>query len=177
MPLQNNATYTGTTPLNWAVGTIVTAPAAQAESDFYSITPDLGITSHYNNLNAGDTVRLFSVAVDTVFDCSQGIRIFDNGSDPGSSAAGMGGADFSNGFTMGSTSQIYSANSTQLFPPEPLIVSISNACSDGVEIDLTAETSTCQTPMTYSWTGPAGFTATTEDVNITPGNNCQQWYL
>ena len=34
MPLQSNATYTGTTPLTWAKGTPVTAPAAQPESDF-----------------------------------------------------------------------------------------------------------------------------------------------
>lgn len=168
MPLQSNATYTGTTPLTWSAGTPIIAPAAQPESDFYSITPDLGITSHYNDLAAGDTVRIFSIAVDTVFDCSQGIRIYENGVDPDSNAPGMGMADFSNGFTLGSITQIYSANSTQLYPPQPLIVSITNACSDGVEIDLTAETSTCQDSLTYSWTGPDSYTSTTEDVNITP---------
>ena len=168
MPLQGNATYGGTTPLTWSAGTPIVAPAAQPESDFYSITPDLGITSHYNDLSAGDTVKIFSIATDTVFNCSQGIRIYENGVDPDSDAPGMGMADFSNGFTLGSIAQIYSANSTQLYPPEPLIVSITNACSDGVEIDLTAETSTCQEPMTYSWTGPDGFTSTSEDVNITP---------
>ncbi len=168
MPLQSNATYTGTIPLTWAAGTPVVAPAAQPESDFYSITPDLGITSHYNDLAAGDTIKLFSIQTDTVYDCSSGIRIYENGVDPDSDAPGMGMADFSNGFTLGSIAQIYSANSTQLYPPEPLIVSITNACSDGVEIDLTAETSSCQTPLTYSWTGPDGFTSTSEDVNITP---------
>ncbi len=169
MPLQNNATYTGTVPLTWAAGTPVIAPAAQPESDFYSITPDLGgTTAHYNNLAAGDTVRIFSISVDTVFDCSQGIKIYENGVDPDSNAPGMGFADFSNGFTLGNINQIYSANSTQLFPPEPTVISITNACSDGVEIDLTAETSTCQTPLTYAWTGPDGYTGTSEDVNITP---------
>ncbi|MDF1698560.1 MAG: Ig-like domain-containing protein [Saprospiraceae bacterium] len=169
MPLQNNATYTGTVPLTWAAGTPVISPAAQPESDFYSITPDLGgITAHYNNLAAGDTVKIFSIAVDTVSNCSQGIRIYENGSDPDSNAEGMGMADFSNGFTLGSINQIYSANSTQLYPPEPAIISISNACSDGVEIDLTAETSTCQDSLTFAWTGPDGYTGTSEDVNITP---------
>jgi uncharacterized protein YjdB len=168
MPLQSNATYTGTTPLTWSSGSPIIAPTAQPESDFYSITPDLGITSHYNDLAAGDTVKIFSISVDTVFACAVGIRIFENGVDPDSDAAGMGFADFSNGFTLGSITQIYSANSTQLYPPEPLIVSITNACSDGVEIDLTAETSTCQNPLTYSWTGPDSYTGTTEDVSITP---------
>jgi len=168
MPLQSNSTYTGVTPLTWSKGTPIIAPASQPESDFHSITPDLGITSHYNDLAAGDTVKIFSISVDTVFDCALGIRIYENGVDPDSDAAGMGMADFSNGFTLGSINQIYSANSTQNYPPQPLIVSISNACSDGVEIDLTAETSTCQGPMTYSWTGPDSYTSTTEDVDITP---------
>ena len=166
MPLQSNATYTGTVPLTWSAHTPVVAPAAQPASDFYSITPDLGVTSHYNNLAAGDTIKLFSISVDTVFDCSQEIRIFENGVDPCVDCPGMGSADFSNGFTLGSVTQIYSANSTQLYPPEPLIVSIKNACSEGVEIDLTAETSTCQMPMSYFWTGPNGYTSTTEDVSL-----------
>jgi len=168
MPLQNNATYTGTEPLQWSASIPVVAPAAHPGSDFYSITPDLGVTSHYNNLQAGDTVKLFSISVDTIFDCSQGIRIYENGIDPDCDAPGMGMADFSNGFTLGSISQIYSANSTQLYPPEPFIVSISNGCSSGIEIDLTAETSLCQLPFSYAWTGPDGYTGTTEDVYISP---------
>ena len=165
MPLQSNANYTGTLPLTWSAGTPIMAPPSQPQSDFYSITPDLGITSHYNNLAAGDTVKLFSMAVDTIFNCSQGIRIFENGVDPNS---GLGGADFNNGFTLGSINQIYNTNSTQLYPSEPEIISISNSCSNGVEIDLTAETSTCQLPFSYAWTGPDGYIGTTEDVLVSP---------
>ena len=33
---------------------------------------------------------------------------------------------------------------------------------------MTAETSTCQAPLTFSWTGPDGFTSTSEDVSISP---------
>ena len=108
-----------------------------------------GITAHYNNLAAGDTAKIFSIAVDTIFNCSQGIRIFENGVDPDSDAPGMNGADFSNGFTIGGFTQLYNDNSTQVFPPEPAIISISNACSDGIEIDLTAETSICQAPLAF----------------------------
>jgi len=166
MPLQSNAAYTGTVPLTWAAKWSIISPAAQSWSDFYSITPELGITSHYNNLNAGDTVKLFSIAVDTIFDCSQGIRIFENGIDPDSQAPGMGFADYSNGFTLGSISQIYSDNSSQKYPPQPEIVSITNGCNNGIEIDLTAETSTCQMPMTYAWTGANLYFATTEDISL-----------
>ncbi len=168
MPLQSNATYTGTIPLTWSAGTPVVSPAAQPESDFYSITPDLGITSHYNDLAAGDAIKIFSFAVDTIFNCSEGIRIFENGVDPDSDQPGMGMADFSNGFLLGSINQIYNGNSTQIYPPEPEIVSITNSCSNGLEIDLTAETSACQEPLSFSWTGPDGYSGTTEDVNITP---------
>jgi len=168
MPLHNNQFYTSTTPLTWSASTPVVSPAAQPESDFYSITPDLGITSHYNNLAAGDTIKLFSIAVDTIFDCSEGIRIYENGIDPDSDAPGMGMADFGNGFTLGNIDQIYSGNSTQAYPPEPEVISIINACENGIEIDLTAETSDCQGPLSYSWTGPDGYASTSEDVNITP---------
>jgi len=168
MPLLSNANYTGTVPLTWSKGSPVIAPAAQPESDFYSITPDLGITAHYNNLSAGDTIKLFSIAVDTVFDCSQGIRIYENGVDPCDECPGMGMADFSNGFTLGSINQIYSDNSTQLYPFQPEVLSITNACSNGVEIDLTAETSDCKIPMSYFWTGPNGYVSTEEDVSISP---------
>ena len=80
----------------------------------------------------------------------------------------MGMADFSNGFTIGTVNQIYNDNSPQVYPPVPEIISIINTCSDGVEIDLTVDTSICQGPMTYAWTGPDGYTSTTEDINITP---------
>ena len=73
---------------------------------------------------AGDTVRVFSFAVDNVFNCSQGIRIYENGVDPPSSEPSMNGADFSNGFTLGGTSQLYNANSTQEYTPIPVIASI-----------------------------------------------------
>ncbi|MBK9152565.1 MAG: hypothetical protein IPM26_16985 [Saprospiraceae bacterium] len=63
MPLQNNQTYTGTTPLVWVKSSTVVAPAAEPQSDFISITPTLSPTSFYNNLAPGDSVRLFSLNI------------------------------------------------------------------------------------------------------------------
>ncbi len=168
MPLQNNQTYGGTVPLTWQTSSIVDAPAAQPESKFISIVPVLSPAAQYNNISSGDTIKLFSFTVSSIVNCGSGIRIFENGSDPTSSDAGMGGSDFSNGFTIGGTSQLYNANSTQLFPPSPVIVSATTTCSNGIEIDLTARTTSCQTPLTYAWTGPNSYTSTTQDVSIIP---------
>src|SRR5690606_35726113 len=81
---------------------------------------------------------------------------------------GMGGGDFSNGYTIGGVQNRYNANSTQRNPPVPLIVSATTTCSSGIEIDLTASTSLCQAPLSYQWTGPFSYSDTLEDVNIFP---------
>ncbi|MGB4841252.1 MAG: hypothetical protein WBP08_19750, partial [Saprospiraceae bacterium] len=83
MPLQNNQNYTGTTPLRWILSSSVLAPGAEPQSDFYGITPTLSPASFYNNLVAGDTIRLFSLAISPVPNCGSGIRIFRNDIDPG----------------------------------------------------------------------------------------------
>jgi uncharacterized protein YjdB len=171
MPLQANQTYTGTVPTSWNITSSVVAPGAQPESNFYSITPSLSPAAQYNNLNSGDTVKIFSFTLSAITQCGSGIRIYQNGSDPSSSADGMGGSDFSNGFTIGGTQQRYNANSTTLFPPKPVIVSATTTCGSGIEINLTARTSTCQTPLTYAWTGPDGYSSTNEDVSIVPATS------
>ncbi len=165
-PLVDNTNLDGTVPSNWVISAPTVAPAAQPGSDFYSITPSLAPTSRYNVLNSGDTVKVFSLQLDSTFSCAEGIRIYENGVDPTSSDIGMNNLDYSNGFTIGNTLQRYNENSTQVYPPKPVIVSAIVECSDGIEIDLTAYTPACQLPLTYSWTGPAGYTSTTEDVSI-----------
>jgi len=107
MPLQNNQNFTGTIPLEWAFGGEVYAPAAQPQNDFYSIVPTLAPASFYNNLQPGDIVTLFSFTSDGY---SPEVRFFENGVDPGPSAPGMIGADFSNGFTIGGLNQLYNGN-------------------------------------------------------------------
>ncbi|MBK9256234.1 MAG: carboxypeptidase regulatory-like domain-containing protein [Saprospiraceae bacterium] len=167
MPLQNNGSYTGTIPLIWQISNIITSPAAEPQSDFYGITPTLSPTSHYNNLAAGDTIRLFALNINPTTNCGAGIRIYQNGIDPGSSDPGMEGGDFSNGFTVGSPNQAYAGNAPKVNPPPPVLNAVSG-CSLGVEVDLTATTSACQSPLSYSWTGPNGYTGTTQDVSINP---------
>ena len=166
-PIQNNQTYTGTTPMTWQKGSVVLAPAVEPQSDFHSIVPTLVPSAFFNNLVAGDTVRLFSLNISPMPNCASGIRVFRNGIDPSSSAPGMGGGDFSNGYTVGGTAQRYRATLPQRNPPPPAL-SAGSACSTGLEIDLTATSSACQTPLTYVWSGPNGFSGTSQDVFINP---------
>ena len=167
MPLQNNQSYTGTVPLKWTLGTPVVNPAASPGNDFYGITPTLSPASFYNNLAPGDTVKIFALNISPITECGVGVRLFINGSDPASNAPGMGGGDFSNGFTIGGSTQIYDTNAPKVDPPPP-VISAMNMCTSDLFIDLDAATSACQDPLTYEWSGPAGYSSTDEDVSI-PG--------
>jgi hypothetical protein len=109
MPLQNNADYKSTKPLSWVHSTSVKSPMAQPLNDFYNIAPVLSPTSFYNNLMVGDIVKLFSFKIFPIPDDIEQVRLFQNGIDP-SSDEGMGGADFSQIFTIGSATNVYSSN-------------------------------------------------------------------
>lgn len=110
MPLQSNQNYAGTVPCEWKIVTSILSPEAKPNSDFYAIVPTLSPTAHYNNLNQGDTIKLFSIKMDTIVGCASDIRLFKNDSDPDSSAPGMQGSDYSNGFTIGGINQLYVGN-------------------------------------------------------------------
>jgi len=68
------------------------------ENDIYIFSPSLDETSTYNDLSAGDSIKLFSVYIDNITNCGQQIRIFQNGVDPGKLEPSMGFLDFSNDF-------------------------------------------------------------------------------
>jgi uncharacterized protein YjdB len=168
MPLLNNSLYAGTVPIDWQKGSVVVNDPALPGYDFISITPYIDLqTFSYNDLNAGDTIKLFSLNTSPIVSCGDEIRMFENGVDPSSSDL-AGGTDFSNGYTIGSTDQLYEANSTEFHPPAPTLVSLTNQCGNGIEIDLTAYTSACQGPLTFEWDGPDSYTSTLEDVIIQP---------
>jgi SdrD B-like domain/Bacterial Ig domain len=163
MPLTGNSGLAGTVPLKWSVASIVSNPVTG--KDYISITPTLSPTAHYNTIVQGDSVRIFSVTITPVNNCGENIRIYVNGVDPPSTDPNMSGGDFSNGFTIGGITQKYDRNITAKQPPKPVLNAVPT-CSNGLEIDLAATTSACQTPLTYAWTGPNGFISTMQDVNI-----------
>ena len=131
MPLQNNQGYSGSLPLEWTQGAAIFSPAAQPENDLYSITPYLIPASFYNNLQTGDIVTLFSF---TSGEYSPEVRFFENGVDPGPSAPGMIGGDFSNGFTLGSPVQIYNGNLVE-------------SCTTSVEDELSSNANVFPNPF------------------------------
>jgi len=173
-PIQNNQNYTGTLPTEWSYGTPAINPAASPGLDFYPTAPKLAPASFFNNLTEGDTVNIFSVDIGIMPNCAEQIRPFINGSDPGPGEPGMGGGNFSNGYTLGSPTQLYNVNQPTVPPPAP-VVEIMNMCiNDGIQLDATATTSTCQEPLTFSWSGPNGYTGTDEDVSVVPATAADQ---
>lgn len=54
--------------------------------------------------------------MDTIVGCASNIRLFENDSDPDSSAPGMQGSDYSNGFTVGGSLNCMQA---MLYPRHP----------------------------------------------------------
>lgn len=167
-PRYNNIAGGSLDSVQWTSGSQVINPPDAPGFDFYGFTPVLQAATAHNTLISGDTVKLFSVFIGPTVDCGQEIRLYENGSDPGPTST-MGFSDFSNAYRMSQAgSNVYSGNSNMQYPPSPLLLNAPPTCAGGVEIDLTASTSTCQGNLTYSWTGPNGFTSTAEDVSIVP---------
>ena len=83
----------------WGDNTRVFAPTVDTNHDFHSITTD-GIMMAY--FNAGEEALLFTFQL-PLENCVEGIRIFENGSDPQAADTGMYGSDFRNYFASGFT--------------------------------------------------------------------------
>lgn len=109
MPLQNNQNFAGTKPLEWSKGNSVKSPYVIPDYDIYSIVPILSPASHFNNLNTGDTVKLFSLKIKLASGCLEDIRLYDEKIAPPDSPAFLG-ADFSQGITIGGTKRLYTGN-------------------------------------------------------------------
>jgi Secretion system C-terminal sorting domain/Bacterial Ig-like domain (group 2) len=125
MPLIDNFNYNGMTPLKWLIINTVSSPISMPKYDFISIVPQLALsTSRYNDLQEGDSVRLFSVRANPMPSCLSEIRLYENGKDPISSAPGMQGGDFSQAFTIGSIIAKFDKNLAPQGMPAPIDFSI-----------------------------------------------------
>ncbi len=171
MPLQANQNYTGTKPLTWFVNNFLSSPQSQPQSDFIGIAPVLNPTSFFNNIKAKDTIMLFRASISGLSKCSEGVRIYENGKDPDSSAPGMNGGDFSNGYTMGSLDQKYSGNVKTKGPSLPIVKNLMTDCSNGLSISFTTSLLPCHGSNTFLWKGPNGFTTTNQNVSIPNATN------
>ncbi len=161
--LYNPKIINTTNPLTWSQSEFLISPCAQPQHDFYSFIPDITSIGKYDHLNPNDTIKLFSININPFPTCGSEVRLWENGVDPPSHAPCMSGADFNNGFTIGSFIQLYQSNAPQGYPEGP----DHNAevlCKEGINIDLNADFPACTGPIDYTWTGPNGFSSNVEDV-------------
>lgn len=165
MPLVDNINYKGSKPAKWNISNSIKKPASMSNSDIFSIVPSLTPTAFYNDLNEGDEVKLFSVSISPLPKCAEGVRLFDNESDPTSADSGMHGGDFRNGFTIGSAEQKYAANYMNENPllPSGQLVDANVVLEND---NFTLEAGNWSNAVSYQWTGPNGFTSNEKNISI-----------
>ena len=158
MPLRDNQSYRSSEPVAWEITNELEQPAELSNSRLVSISPILAPTAFYNDLEAGDEVKLFSLKVNPIENCASGVRLFENGKDPISASEGMMGADFSNGFTIGGVQQKYAGNSASLLPTPPQFVTLESTSNKyGINFSaVTPKGSECQSSVEYEVFGPKG---------------------
>lgn len=164
MPLRDNQSFRSSEPVSWEITNELEQPTDLNESRLVSISPVLAPTAFYNDIKAGDEIRLFSLKVNPITNCGEGVRLFDNQKDPKSIADGMMGADFSNGFTIGGVGQKYAGNALSESPIPPSFVYVSTKNRTGVNFEAqSVKGSACQSDLTYEVFGPNGRIGSMED--------------
>lgn len=103
-------------PQTWYINATVESPGITPERDYFTVETPWTPVSRYNNLSEGDSVKLFSISIDTDDPCS--IRLFDNENDPGPLDAGFFGADFSNTIIIGGSTNSFNKVKESLVVPE-----------------------------------------------------------
>jgi hypothetical protein len=106
-PLIDNIDNNGTEPNGWQIFNRLKSPDEAPGLNFYSISPKLAPTSHYNDLFEGDKVKIFSVKSAPIDTCTYKLRMFDNTID---TIIGTTNGDYRNGFSVGGIMQLYSGN-------------------------------------------------------------------
>lgn len=165
------------TPATWTATTSKNAPAATPLKSYHGVTNSISPTTLFATATQGDSIHLFSFLLKDLNDgstvdysCNEiEVRPFESSTDPGSTAPGMDGQNYNCGFTFLLPGQTYFGNLPTVYPAAPQL-SAEVVCSDNLNIDLTAITSTCQSPLEYMWSGPS-YSGTTEDVLISPATN------
>lgn len=159
----------------WYLTGRTNSPALDPAHDYISFTANISNPAYYrkNNttatISAGDSIKIFSLKITgTSTQCGLDLRLFDNGKDLNSTQ--LGGANYSNGFTMGNLLQKYNSNLPQKGGSLPKITDLSTSCNSSIEINIEANTSVCQSPLSYEWTGPNSYQSTSQDVSISNSN-------
>ncbi len=162
LPLKDNQNYTGTIPATWNIG------ASEFDVngtgiDYHPIVPQTSPSAQYNDLVAGDTLKVFSINVSDNTECGIGVRFFQNGVD-----MNVGGGNVNSSFKIGTPIEQYEGNNPIQYPTGPYIPTPIVNVENGISIDFTPNTISCQAPFTQSWSGPNNYSSTNEDVLINP---------
>lgn len=166
MPLKTNQGYGGTIPAPWNAGSY-TQNVEGLGIDYYTVSPNLGVSSQYNDLAEGDTIKIFSMSISNLQECGQGVRLFENGVDINN----VNGGDWSNGFTIGGTSEDFQGVHPVKYSTGPNFAPPAIISEGVVSIDLDSPTGSCSAPYTFAWTGPDGYMSSNEDVLIDPATS------
>lgn len=158
MPLMDNQNRSSSSPSEWSVSNEIENPYQLDGKRLISIVPELLPAAFYNDLQAGDEVRLFSFQVSPMTACASDVRLYDNQKDPSSLGKGMGGADFRNAFTIGGVDQKYVMNGETVGPDGPTITDVTFSMKGKMSLDIqtTAPASDCQKGITYNVVAPNG---------------------
>lgn len=159
-PFINNIKERGTKVAPWSISNFAFAPESSSEVDVYGITPKTYPVAAYHDLVEGDEVVLFSLSISPIVDCAKDVRIFDLSKDPSSSAKGMYGSDYRNGFTIGGAEQKFGQFESTITPLNDFVKDFDIVYGKTTEItySLNSDLSQCQKDLTYAWKAPNGRT-------------------
>lgn len=89
----------------WSNDKFILAPSSSVDNDFHTVSSSGGVV----NFIANQGLLLFSFTLaDGV--CRDGVRLYNNGSDPDINAAGFNGLDFKNSMVSVNNVQVYNSN-------------------------------------------------------------------
>ncbi|MFN8318098.1 MAG: Ig-like domain-containing protein [Saprospiraceae bacterium] len=158
----------GTTPIRYEIAPPTVTPVNCNSQKFHRIYPNITPTAYFpEGLKAGDTLALFSLQSDkATARCGFDIRLYENGVDPDASDPNMQGNDFSNGFTMGSPTQLYNGNLAQVGSPGPVMTGLDFDLAQNLTLTPHFASRSCGGTNNYAWTGPQGFSSVNQSIFI-----------
>lgn len=154
MPLKNNTNYEGKDAISWVIKNSGNVIEANPYTDFVTVGASSTSSAHYNNINEGAEVKLFSLSIAPNTDCGSSVRISEKGLDP------IAKGELSNTFSLGSKDDLYYENERAI-STEPSLVKSVKATADKGKLTLSTDVTLNETyaPYSYLWSGPNDFKA------------------
>ncbi len=169
----------GTTPIRYEMVPPTVTPANCSSQKFHRIYPNITPTAYFpEGLSAGDTLALFSLKSDkATVRCGFDIRLYENGVDPDATDPNLLGNDFSNSFTMGSPTQLYTGNLPQVGSPGPVMTGLDFDLAQNLTLTPHFASRSCGGNNNYVWTGPQGFSSVNQGIFIANFSPAFQGYF